>query len=63
MKKNLIFEKYQKDYITYDEFLSFCKENLPKLDDEEVFDEELYIPIAASVFFPAIPSTVKPFFL
>lgn len=40
MKKNLIFEKYQKDYITYDEFLSFCKENLPKLDDnEEVFEE------------------------
>lgn len=40
MEKNLIFEKYQKDAITYDEFLSFCKDNLPKLDDnEEVFVE------------------------
>lgn len=40
MKKNLIFEKYQKDSITYDEFLSFCKDNLPKLEDnEEVFVE------------------------
>lgn len=40
MGKNLIFEKYQKDAITYDEFLSFCKDNLPKLDDnEEVFVE------------------------
>lgn len=41
MEKNLIFEKYQKDYITYDEFLSFCKENLPKLDDsDEIFTED-----------------------
>lgn len=40
MGKNLIFEKYQKDFITYDEFLSFCKDNLPKLEDnEEVFVE------------------------
>jgi hypothetical protein len=41
MKKNLIFEKFQKDTITYDEFLNFCKENLPKLDDsDEMFTED-----------------------
>lgn len=38
---NLLFEKKQSDIITFDEYMNFCKTNLPKItEDGEMYDVE-----------------------